>query len=392
MGQYNPKNLRSTLFFMWRKCGPQIFQNPSRMYSALCDLSPALRDEWNILRLLGNSGVLTEAAQAALDADEEALTRAVMKVRSWLLDHLFMREDKANEFQEAISALYGVQPLESGGEMEAAAEMEADSETESDARTPEKEAGQSKERYFAPLAEDSIVASGQTGDLSWEFDVNGLLTLSGKGEMENYDYDNDTDTVHSPWQDFRGGITALTIEKGVSMIGAWAFHGCENLQSISIPDSVVTIGKHAFSDCGNLYAVAFPDSVKKIEGYAFAACKSLQSVSIPKSVSAAEAGVFFHCDGLESVSIPNSITSIEQFAFAYCKSLQSVVIPNSVTRIVWRAFFGCENLQSVSIPDSVASIGAWAFQNCGNLRLISVPQKTVIEPRAFPSVTKVKRR
>ena len=39
------------------------------------------------------------------------------------------------------------------------------------------------------------------------------------------------------------------------MIGAFAFEGCSNLISITIPDSVKTIGQNAFEGCSSLTSV-----------------------------------------------------------------------------------------------------------------------------------------
>ena len=54
--------------------------------------------------------------------------------------------------------------------------------------------------------------------------------------------------------------------KSVTSIDWYAFYGCENLKSITIPNSVTSIGLSAFSGCSNLTSVTIPDSVTSI-GY-----------------------------------------------------------------------------------------------------------------------------
>ena len=58
-----------------------------------------------------------------------------------------------------------------------------------------------------------------------------------------------------------------------------AFHGCEDLTSITIPDGVTIIGENAFYDCSNLTSITIPDSVISIGYGAFNKCSSLTSIT-----------------------------------------------------------------------------------------------------------------
>ena len=158
----------------------------------------------------------------------------------------------------------------------------------------------------------------------------------------------------------------------MTAIGNWAFSGCADLTSVSIPNSVTAIGDYAFRECASLTSVSIPSSVTSIGYGVFYGCVGLTSVSIPNSVTAIGDYAFFHCMGLTSVSIPNSVTAIGNTAFAECESLTSVSIPNSVTAIGDHAFFYCMGLTSVSIPNSVTAIGDEAFFACTKLMEISV--------------------
>ena len=88
-------------------------------------------------------------------------------------------------------------------------------------------------------------ASGRCGNsIKWTLDDSGNLTLSGSGEMWNYDYRN------PPFKDY--GIKTVTIGDGITSIGECAFYSCRGLTELALPNSVTSIGEKAFSDCSGL--------------------------------------------------------------------------------------------------------------------------------------------
>mgnify|MGYP004593835431 CR=1 FL=1 len=85
-------------------------------------------------------------------------------------------------------------------------------------------------------------ATGRCGDsITWTLDDSGNLTLSGSGEMWNYDYRNPS---------FEGcEIKTVTIGDGITSIGESAFYGCRGMTELTLPNSVTSIGESAFFDC-----------------------------------------------------------------------------------------------------------------------------------------------
>ena len=211
------------------------------------------------------------------------------------------------------------------------------------------------------------------------------------------------------------------IKSGTKCIADYAFYGCTDLTSITIPDSVTSIGYSAFSGCTGLKSVTIGKNVTRIGQEAFSGCSSLTSITIPDSVTSIGYSAFDGCSSLKSITIPDSVTSIGDCAFWGCSSLKSITIPDSVTSIGrgafsntgyynkssnWkngvlyignhlieakgsikgsykiksgtkciadRAFYDCADLTSVTIPNSVTSIGALAFYNCENLESVTIP-------------------
>ena len=221
-------------------------------------------------------------------------------------------------------------------------------------------------------------AEGDGSNLTWTLDREGVLTISGSGDMYDYGLSD------APWYGIRSRVKSAVIADGVTSIGYKAFDDCTSLTSVTIPDSVTSIGYKAFDDCTSLTSVTIPDSVTSIGDSAFSGCTSLTSVTIPDSVTSIGDSAFCNCKSLTSVTIPDSVTSIGDWAFSYCTSLTSVTLPDSVTSIGYEAFFNCTSLTSVTIPDGVTSIGEDAFRNCTSLTSVTIPDSvTRIGERAF---------
>ena len=208
--------------------------------------------------------------------------------------------------------------------------------------------------------------SGLIGNLTWDLNDDGLLTIEGEGAMPDFRSVNDL-----PWDCEK--VREIIIADSVTSIGGYAFQGCTSLTSVTIPDSVTIIGDTAFSGCTRLTSVTIPDGVTSIGSNAFYNCTRLTSVTIPDSVTSIGDWAFGDCTGLTSVTIPDGVTSIGSNAFYNCTRLTSVTIPDSVTSIGGGAFEGCTGLTSVTIPDSVTNIGDGAFSGCRNLGRVVIP-------------------
>ena len=260
-----------------------------------------------------------------------------------------------------------------------------------------------------------LIASGTCGEnLTWELSCDSVLTISGTGEMTNYEEVNNI-----PWYEYSSSINSVIIDNGVTSIGNNAFWNCSNLTSIVIPNSVTSIGEGAFWSCINLTSIKIPNRVTSIGVMAFGYCYSLTSIEIPNSITNIERATFYACVGLTSITIPNSVTSIEEEAFLSCHYLPSITIPNSVTSIGKNAFsmvnnivysgsatgspwgaksingyvdgyfvysddskatlLGCSSAVTgeIVIPNSVTSIGTYAFNNCRKLTSVIISNNVI---------------
>lgn len=258
--------------------------------------------------------------------------------------------------------------------------------------------------------EGTCGAEDGESNITWGFDdASGTLTISGSGEMKDYDSSNTT-----PWYEHIDKIKSVTITLGVKSIGKYAFCSCSNLTSVTIPEGVTKIGDSAFEGCTSLQSVNIPENVTRIRYKTFKDCKSLTSVTIPNSVTQIEIFAFENCTSLTSMTIPNGVTQIEYQAFKNCTNLESVTIPDSVKYIGGDAFYGTKWLDQqreqngplvvvnnilidgkktsgeVSIPEGVTKIGGSAFEGCDNLTSVNIPDSvTSIGRSAFKGCRKL---
>lgn len=162
-------------------------------------------------------------------------------------------------------------------------------------------------------------------------------------------------------------IRKFTFEKTIKEIGNSAFKGTR-LSTLEGLESATVIGEAAFMGCNQLESVTLPDGLKIIEAETFSGCRSLKTVNIPDSVTEIRAKAFCDCDVLETIDLPDSITTIGARVFGDCDSFKSIRLPDGIKTIEASTFYDCVALTDISIPDSVTKIGSNAFQRCGFLK------------------------
>lgn len=215
-------------------------------------------------------------------------------------------------------------------------------------------------------------ASGQCGDNAfWTLGSDGVLTISGTGEMWSWDYDFDIEDYNTPWRESRETIKKVSIGAGITSIEGYAFYRCSSITDVTIPDSVMSLGNGAFYGCSALTGMNIGDSVTSIGDWIFYNCSALTDVTIGSNVTSIGEYAFCNCNSLKSVEIPGSVTGIGLAAFEECSSLTNVNIPESVTAIEAHLFYNCSALKSVTIPKNVTKIGLKAFYNCGSLATVT---------------------
>ena len=279
----------------------------------------------------------------------------------------------------------------------------SDDENETEVSGSEKKENASEEEMSNQDVANFAVTSGSCGkNLKWSFD-DGVLTISGKGEM--YDFSQTEGELFAPWDPYKTHyvITKVVVEKGVTSIGAFAFCDCYDLESVILPSGLISIGNNAFlsagvkniilpssirvidycafEHCHFLKSITLPDGLTYIGESAFAGCK-FESIRLPSDLVTVNDGMFQNCSELKEVYIGNKVNTIGKLAFYECFKLEKVVFSSDVTSIGNAAFKGC-NLKNIKLPWSLTSIGYKAFYEC-TLKSIVLPSGLIsIEDSAF---------
>ena len=279
-------------------------------------------------------------------------------------------------------------------------------------------------------AEPNIVDSRNCGkdgsNVTWTLDSAGLLTISGTGEMADYESKTDSasgeEITTAPWGN---QAKTVVIGDGVTGIGAAAFYGCSGLTSVTMGSNVTSIGESAFCGCTGLTAIEIPEGVTTLGNSAFFGCDNLKEIRynaraaanltglsgafrsagasvggvkviFGESVEKIPSNLFCNCESLTSVTIGSNVTSIGDNAFLGCKGLVEinynaraaectedsfgsgdglkVTFGDSVERIPDYIFQDCPGLTSVTIGSSATTIGHYAFNRCTGLTSIKIPE------------------
>lgn len=178
----------------------------------------------------------------------------------------------------------------------------------------------SKAATMVFAAEESTVTSGTCGaNVTWEYNPdNGTLTIGGTGAMADYYFMTSFDKEEAPWNAYKAQITTVTIENGVTHLGAYAFDHCKNLTTVTVPSSVVSMGEGVFYICEKLETLDFSSTtVKEIPKNAFNQCYLLKTVKFPNTLTTIGQDAFYYCNDLERLDLPASVKAIEDSAFKY---------------------------------------------------------------------------
>ena len=219
-----------------------------------------------------------------------------------------------------------------------------------------------------------IVASGNCGaqgdNLTWTFDSDGVLKISGSGEMADYEkinpfYPTYGGQSNSPWNEYRQRVKTIELPDGLTSIGDYAFYYFySNLYSIEIPDNVTKIGTHAFDHCEKLTgSLVIPGSVEEIGNYAFYSCAFSGTLVLEDGIESIGYYAFCGNEFVGDLNIPDSVITIGELAFCNSGFTGLLKLSNNMEIIEDRTFDGCGFTENVVIPSEIIEVGKEAFRS-----------------------------
>ena len=152
--------------------------------------------------------------------------------------------------------------------------------------------------------------SGDCGpNLKWAVN-NGVLEITGSGDMNNYSFGS------APWYEYSSEINTITISSDCTSIGNYAFVNCSNLTKVDLSNAtkLKVIGDGAFTGESNLNSIDFSkcSSLNKIGTDCFASCTKLTKIDLLncKSLTTIGDNAFRNCSSVTTLNLPGSVTSL----------------------------------------------------------------------------------
>lgn len=158
-------------------------------------------------------------------------------------------------------------------------------------------------------ATGDIIDGGQCGaNAFWKLDKDYTLTIYGTGAMYDYptgDGDDWWTDWNLPWKYCYDMIQRVVVEEGVTYLGEESLSSLRNATSLSLPNSLTTIGQAALYAIG-VSSLVIPDKVVSIGDFAFNGCANLQTITLPAGLRKI-GHCFIECSNLKTINFKGTM-------------------------------------------------------------------------------------
>ena len=176
-----------------------------------------------------------------------------------------------------------------------------------------------------------IAAGSCGGNLRWSLMEDGVLKITGSGEMPDYSSDSD-----APWYRYGSRIKEVRVGANVTKIGENAFRstGVQKVvfcaKETGSTDAPLVLGDYCFAYCDALNEIQFGNRVIVPGNSVFVSCSGLTEVTVPKTVKLDKSfngegcgyGMFSQCPNLTKATVECSY--VGPFFFEACYKLTEV--------------------------------------------------------------------
>ena len=176
-----------------------------------------------------------------------------------------------------------------------------------------------------------IAAGSCGGNLRWSLMEDGVLKITGSGEMPDYSSDSD-----APWYRYGSRIKEVRVGANVTKIGENAFRstGVQKVvfcaKETGSTDAPLVLGNYCFADCDALNEIQFGNRVIVPGDSVFVRCSGLTEVTVPGTVKLDKSfngegcgyGMFSQCPNLTKATVECSY--VGPYFFEGCYKLTEV--------------------------------------------------------------------
>lgn len=176
------------------------------------------------------------------------------------------------------------------------------------------------------------------------------------------DYPGKVQAMSDRWRSLVDGtITAFLMPTGSTSIYKNRFQNMTSLTSANL-GSVVSVGDYAFDGCTNLGTITLPKSITNVGQYAFRSVGSSKNTPFVFEVDTACTVGGYAFQSAKVSKVKGKLTSIGNYGFASCSVLAEIDISQS-GNVGSYAFQNDTALTTIKIK-IVGSVGDYAFYDC----------------------------
>lgn len=213
----------------------------------------------------------------------------------------------------------------------------------------------------------NLVLPSTLKNMVYSFRESPLENLEIGGEGTSFLYSGESGII---------GISAknMTIRGGT--IGANAFYGKKDIETVVLNGNVKFDGTGQFDRCSNLSNITIGDGITNIPANCFSNC-AIENITLPDSILELGQNSFSGCSTLKNITLSKNIKKIPNSCFSGC-GFETFAIPDDseIKELENVVFQGCSNLKMVYIGKSVKTIGPGCFAAIGSpSTIIRINQK-----------------
>ncbi|MBR1551789.1 MAG: leucine-rich repeat protein [Muribaculaceae bacterium] len=202
-------------------------------------------------------------------------------------------------------------------------------------------------------------------------DLSGVEIVAYRADKPTFGTQTDFEQGELPQQAFFGSKLAnITLPTTIKVIGQAAFAGCEQLQTIILPEGLTAIEPYAFSGSG-LTTVDVPATVANMGIGAFANCPQLAQATLNCPVIGERA--FMGDAALESLTLGEAVTVIADEAFLNTAITGINLSTLPALKQVGTLAFASTALATAALPQQGVAVGDGALFNNALLTQANLP-------------------